>query len=129
MLPTLILLKSICRFFRLLFLRLCLCVSCIESCARCVTSFAHYSALESLLVFVYLSRVCFQNRQIRKQSRENVLAFVSFCPRLFLFCSKREQTRESSCVRLYCSVVLVGCWWGVGGVLVGCWWGVGLTLV
>ena len=96
MLPTLILLKSICRFFRLLFLGLCLCVSCIEFCARCVTSFARHGALEFLSVFVY------------------------FCPRLFLFCSKREQTRESSCVRLYCSVVLVGCWFDVGLTLMWC---------
>ena len=39
----------------------------------------------SLFVFVYFARVCSQNRQMRKQSRENVLVFVSFIPCLFLY--------------------------------------------
>ena len=41
--------------------------------------------------------------------------------------------RESSCVRLYCSVafrvVLVWRWCGVGVALVWCWWGVGVLRV
>ena len=35
------------------------------------------------------ARYCFQNRQIRKQSRENVLAFVSFCPHLLSYLLKK----------------------------------------
>ena len=52
----------------------------------------------SLFVFVYFARVCSQNHQIRKQSRENVLAFVSFCLRLFLYLLKKG-TNAGKCSR------------------------------
>jgi len=49
------------------------------------------------------------------------VVFVYFCPRLFLFCSKREQMRESSCARLYCSVVSACCVCDVCGMLIFQW--------